>query len=568
MSTEVVVQSTGEAGVGWVNASGLSDEHLYAGTREIAAQLSQWVADTRSTGEASMFKRKAYIAPNNPYAQMRVARQATADDDVVGGLADTTEGLIFQGVQWESSDADEADIFNQMAGRLNLDAVMREAYRTLYTDSQVVFAAWWDLQEFKVRGRNTTKTPKEDGTVAVTRGPARRKKFHVYAPTKITVLDSLKVIPIGNRVWGQDRLAWSATEAETKAYENNINEYGEIRDATMDHLFIGRYVPDKEEKQALADLGVDPTYLLEFNPNHVWRHTLTRPSYAAFPDIRLSSVFKLLDLKQQLMEADRVNLVGAANYILLVKKGDDTHPAHPEELTNLRENFDVMARLPVIISDHRLNIEIITPKQDLVLQASKYDTIDRRIMGRLIGTLTVSGGSQRSDSTMGVARGVARLLENRRHMLKRTLEEHIARAVVDHPRNATVNGQGFTAEPNLAFTPRNVQLDSDNQIVQAVLALRTQKEISRKSLLEFFGFDQEVEAQRRELEEEQYDPIFKTTVPFSSPELNAGGTPPPQVTGAQGGRPSGGGAPPANAAKPQERNRNPRQAASKEDSDG
>ena len=216
----------------------------------------------------------------------------------------------------------------------------------------------------------------------------------------------------------------------------------------------------------------------------------------------------------------------------------------------------------MIISDHRLNIEIITPRQDLVLQADKYDTLDRRILSRILGSLTVSN-NQRADSTLAVSRGIARLLENRRHMLKRTLEAHVARAVVDHPAN-----DFFQSEPNLAFTPRNVQLDSDNQIVQAVLALRTQKELSRKSLLEYFGFDQEVEAQRREIEEKEYDPIFKTVVPFSSPALS--GSDPaeavaPQVTGAQGGRPLGGGEPSQNATSPQPRNRTPqRQTAQAE----
>jgi hypothetical protein len=113
-------------------------------------------------------------------------------------------------------------------------------------------------------------------------------------------------------------------------------------------------------------------------------------------------------------------------------------------------------------------------------------------------------------------------------MMKRELEKRLARATVDHARN---EGK-FEDEPNLAFVPRNVQLDSDSQIVQAVMSLRTQKEISRESVLEFFGFDQEVEAQRRLYEEESgLDKIFETQVPFSSPQMN----------GQQGGRPFGGG---------------------------
>ena len=546
----------------WVNASGVDiNLHQDPATREIAAQLATWVTDNRKTNSASLFNKQAYVAPDNPFVQMAIARNATRNDDIVGGLADTLEGLIFQGVQWESSEADEADIFNQMAARLNLDALLREAYRTLYTDSQVVFASWWDTQTFRLRGRNTQKV-EEGGTVTVRRGPRRRKGVEVYCPTRVTILDSTKVIPVGNRIWGHDQLAWQTTKEEMAYFQalQMESQYGLAEDPTMLRLFLGQYVPSKVEAAELSALGVDPAHLLEFNPEFVWRHTLTKPSYERFSDVRLASVFKDLDLKQQLMEADRVNLVGAANYILLVKKGSPENPAHPEELKNLRENFDVIARLPVIISDHRLNIEIITPKQDLVLQQDKYDTLDKRILARLIGALNVSG-SQRVHDNSTSNRATARMLENRRHMLKRTLEAHIARAVVEHPRNEGL----FEQEPNLAFTPRNVQLDSDAQIIQAVMAARTQKEISRKSFLEYFGFDQEIEAQRRETEAEEYDPIFGTIVPFSSPAANEGGTPAPQITGAQGGRPSGGGSPTQDATNPRPRNRTPERAAKKKE---
>jgi hypothetical protein len=132
-------------------------------------------------------------------------------------------------------------------------------------------------------------------------------------------------------------------------------------------------------------------------------------------------------------------------------------------------------------------------------------------------------------------------------MMKRALEREIARAVVDHPANAGI----FAEEPNLVFAPRNVQLDSDQAMVNAILALRTQNELSRESTLEFFGFDQLTEALRREFEDESgLDEIFKTQVPFSSPSQGGpsdnqgaaeGQNVSQQVRGAQGGRPLGGG---------------------------
>lgn len=563
---------------GWVNLSGLPDMAVASSMREVASEITRWVTDQRghgAGGKSTLFDRSAYQAPDNPYDQMRIARNAMSNDDVVSGTAEVTEGLAFQGMKWESEESDDADVFNQMSRDVNLDAYVRQAYREEFACSQVVTASWWGWKEYTVRGRNppaeiklekkvldpTTGVetyeepldPETNRPVKRVKGVKRKKKYRVWCPVALTVLDSSKVVPVGNLMWGKERLAWQASKSEMEVFAASA-------DPTMETLFIGRYVVEENsaEEAELVKVGVDTKKLLEFNPQFVWRHSLTKSAWQRWPDIRLKSIFKLLDLKQQLMEADRVSLIGAANYILLVKKGTTDDPAYPEEIANLKENFDVVAKLPVIISDHRLEIEIIVPAQDYTLTQEKYDLIDKRLLARLLGSLGVASSGQRNESTLTTGRMVARLLETKRHMLKRSLEHHIAHAVVEHP----LNEGKFEGEPNLAFTPRNVQLDADSQITQAVMAMRAQKELSRGSFLEYFGFDQEVEAQRREYEEDSgLDAIFGTQVPFSSPNANAGGTPPPAVTGAQGGRPTGGGKPPANPTKPQPTNRTPTKKA-------
>ena len=570
----MTVETRGEQ-PSFYNMTGLPDAVVGGSMREVANQITRWVTDQRSGPKSSLFDRSAYQAPDNPFNQMKIARNALANDDIVSGTAEVTEGLVFQGLKWESENADDADIFNQISKTLDLDSYIRMAYRELFTTSQVVTASWWGWKEYTVRGRsNPEDLPLEKKVDSATgqdsfeepldpqtnrpmkrpKGVKRKKKYRVWAPVALTVLDSSKIVPVGNLLWGKERLAWQASKAELLAFESGA-------DVTMDTLFIGRYVVQENsaEEAELMALGVDTKRLIELDPQYVWRHCVTKPSYARFPEVRLKSVFKLLDLKQQLMEADRVSLIGAANYILLVKKGTKEDPAYPEEISNLRENFATVAKLPVIISDHRLEIEIIVPNQDFTLDQAKYDLIDKRIMARLLGALGVASSGQRNESTLTTGRMVARLLETKRHMLKRSIELHIAGAVCDHPMNVNK----FEDEPNLAFTPRNVQLDADSQITQAVMALRTQNEISRESILEYFGFDQAVEAQRREFEEDSgLDAVFKTQVPFSAAGGggNAGGTPPPAVTGAQGGRPSGGGSPTSNATKPTPKNATPKKA--------
>lgn len=559
---ELTAQRASEVeGTGWVDATGevgiVSTDDMDVVAREIA----RWTDEVRDRGKnaPSIFNRQAYVAPDNPYSQMQIAKNAVENDDIVGGVADVTEGLIFQGIKWEAEDADAADVFNQINGDLNMDEVVRVWHRMMFTYSQAIVGFWWGRRTYTVRGHNLTEAPREkqvdpatgvevyvDKIDPATGRPEkpkkvkRRKKFSVICPVAVTFLDPRRVVPLPPGPFGQQRLAWHATREEMFGYEAMLE--GVAEDALMAEFFNGVVTGlSKDEQDLLTSWGVDPKRLIWLNPYLVKRYTRTMATYERFPENRLRSIFPLLDLKQQLMEADRVSLVGAANYILLVKKGTKEDPAKTPELENLQENFKVIAKLPVIIGDHRLNIEIITPDQEHVLDTAKYDTLDKRILNRCLGALTSSSSGQRNESTLTVSRGVARLLEAQRHSLKRALERDIAKDMLD------INPDTFEDEPNLAFTPRNVQLDQDSQIVQAIMALRTQKELSRETTLEFFGFDQAVEAQRREFEQESgLDTIFQTAVPFSSPMNNGmqgpnGGPVAPGVSGAQGGRPAGGG---------------------------
>lgn len=522
----------GEAGAQWINATGgaVDDAAIKPHIDRVGREIANWVSTQRQ--KPSLYHRQAYVAPDNPFTQMQTARKAVENDDVVGGVCDVTEGLMLQGVQWESGEADETDIFNQMSRDLNLDAFARQWHREEYMHSQVIVGVWWGRNTYTIRGKSTN-------------GVKRKKKVTLTCPRALTFLDPSRVVPLRPGPFGQDRLAWHATKEEyAAAVASYDNAFG---DPVLREFTLGP-TPElsKDEREYLGSIGVDPKRLLMINPGSVFRHTRTKMSYERFPTVRLRSVFPLLDLKQQLMEADRVNLVGAANYILLVRQGSKDEPAAQAELDNLQENFKVVAKLPVVIGDHRLSIDIITPDQTHVLDHAKYNTLDQRIMARALGAMSIATSGQRNESTLTIARGIARLLETRRHMMKRSLEEHIARRVVEHPANAGV----FSEEPKLTFTPRNVQLDNDGETVRAILALRTQKELSRESTLEFFGFDQATEALRREFEEEFFDDIFQTQVPFSAAGMPGGegapgaegqGEEPSQVSGARGGRPKGGG---------------------------
>jgi hypothetical protein len=557
----------------WINATGLPNSVITENndTRQIAYQLSTWVSKARAaSGRSVATDPGIYVPQENVYDEIRSARHAMEHDSIVSGVAEVTEAMAFAGLSWESPNPDDADALNQLAEDADLDGLMRRMWYDMFSCSQAVVAAHWGWVEYTVRGQ--TKN-----------GNRRKKTYRFFAPQQLKTLDPAKVVPTGAGPVAGEGLAWQASGGEIDAYWDAFD--GRINDPLMLSYFTGQYLPTVTEAAQLAADGVDTTRLLAMDPAAVFRHTLTKPDYQRHPAVRLRSCFSTLDLKQQLLASDRAMLVGAANYILLVRKGTDAAPAQQQEITHLRENFNFVAKLPVIFSDHRLEIEIIAPKTDFVLDRARYDTLDERLLTRLLGTLLIPGHGR--DTTDTVATAVARTMENRRHMMRLCLQRRIARAIVDHPRNRGV----FEQPPSLVFSPRNIALAADPTYAQGLLALRTQREISRETILEYFGLDEAVEAMRMQTEEEFFDDIFRTHVPFSAPAPTAGtapadgtspdtaapspdatgnnraapaptpnGTPEaPGVSGARGGRPVGGGDRPQSpaAVRPRTRKGNP-----------
>lgn len=146
---------------------------------------------------------------------------------------------------------------------------------------QSVAAKVWGWRTYTVRG--VTKD-----------GNKRKKVFKVWAPLQVRILDSAKIVPVGLGPLGGEMLAWQATAAEIGSYQQAYS--GEHIDPLMIAFFQGTYNPSHEEAAELAAMGVDPGRLLVMNPNYVFRHTLTKPDYERFAEVRLKSIFGLLDL--------------------------------------------------------------------------------------------------------------------------------------------------------------------------------------------------------------------------------------------------------------------------------
>lgn len=267
----------------------------------------------------------------------------------------------------------------------------------------------------------------------------------------------------------------------------------------------------------------------------------------------ISSVVRSMDAEAVCIKVDREDGLFITeggvpthntNFLLLIRKGTDQQPGKPEEIAHLQAQARTLASVPVLVGDHRLQVDIITPKLDNTLNPERHLGLDVRIAARLWGMFITSHSG---DDSVKLTKVVARGLENRRDAQRRSFTRAVLKATYDA-------NEALTAKPTLRFWPRRIALDFDPALAAYLLDLRDRGDLSRASILAEIDYLQEEEARKRELEVERYDHIFQTQVPFNSPQNQPGGpvTPPgqpgptdPKAGGRRlGGRRGGGGAAP------------------------
>jgi hypothetical protein len=525
-----------EFGITIINESEVSTEELTGYLKEAVrnqapevAALRSWAMSSQGAtrgGTNTIFNRDKYVTPDNVFAKMRLAADAARTDDIVSNAVETTEQLAFKRIVMECEDQDEQNIWNQIIDELNLEQRMREAWRETFVVSQAYAAVIFQKKDYKVKGKGD-------------KGTKRKKTFNgLMVPAGITFLDPLKVVPVGNFMFGQEQLVYIADREEVQEMETMARE--NTADLVVKQLLLNQYQPSRSERKLITESTGQSDLtgrLWVLNPKNVWRITATRSSYQRFADIRMESIFELLDLKTQLKEMDRAVLLGSTNAIILVKKGSDTHPAQSAELQQLAAEVKTTSRIPIIVSDNRLEIEIITPKNDNTLEASRYDMLNRQIATRLYQMLT-TGSSRNTDDSMKLLRVMSSTMEARRDQIRDSFMDNLFDRVFEL-------NDSLTSEPRMAFYPRNIALDFDPNKAQFLLDSRDRGDLSRDTILAELDIRQEDEYIKRKREAELYDDAFTpTNVPFDGstpgqPEAETKAT--PKAAGRAGGGNSGGG---------------------------
>lgn len=504
-------------GVQVVNLTNLSDSII----EKAVAGVSSWAggAQVGSNRNAplSLFSRGSFTNPSTRGDQLWAA-QVASEDAIVSNALDALEGVATSSIWFESEDDTTESLMNKVLQDIDLNAKLRQMYRELRIYGLFTAAAWW------------TSTSKQVSFKAKN-NQTRKKTIQATVPERLSILDVTKVIPFSTGPWGTKQLLWQHSDMQSDP----------MMDESGQRLFSGYFQADPEDSDELTRAGAkNINALWRLNPRTVWQHSITCPDYMLFPTPPMVRVLPLLEMRARLLEADRAALVGAANYILVVKLGTDLAPTNRQEIEATNERMKVIHKLPVVVGDHRLVVEIVAPPTDTTLNEEKHAVADAAIYCQLMGLPPLPLIQSMDPET--IAGLVVARIESDRQMLANAINRYVADEVAER------TGGNRIQEAKLAFKPRQVQLYNLQAQLNAVLSARQRGDLSRESYLDTLGFDQAVEADRRDQEAERYDEIFQTQDPFSAPADNNNGLPKGSMSpagqgkqGVTGGRPRGAG---------------------------
>jgi hypothetical protein len=495
-----------EPNITYINESGYPETVIkeIESNQEIASVIEKWTRSVQqmSSGTAAtsvtMFHRNRWDEAQHEFADIGQAAWAVENDDILSTLSDVTESLMFQRCRFETYDQDQQDVWNQWAAEIDLDSRLREIARELFKVSQVYVGIEWGTRTYRVRD-----SPVEALGGSEKQRRKRRKEYVLKVPVALTILEPIKVLPVGPLMFNRETLAYIASDEEDSLFHAGH----------LPSMIVGRYSPTNEELTLCGELGISPNRL--WTMRNVHRHTLTRAQYERFAKVRLRSIIPLLEMKHHLRNSDRAVLIGNSNFIVVITKGSDKYPAKNAELDNLKEQAKVIARLPVLVGDHRLHVEIVSPNLDNILTDSRWQVLDSRLVFKALQTFSPisSTGTASGSGVSEMSRIVARGLESRRHMMVRFLEREI------FGRIRELNPE-LGESPSLVFNPKRITLDFRSEIFTQILKLRDRGDVSRETALEELEFDQDVEVLRRARERDLYDEVFQSATPHSSPMNN------------------------------------------------
>lgn len=507
------------------NRTGLPDEMIQEAAQTFFEENSAYnlrndmPLKVYGDGGGSMMSRVEHRSPSGIPDEIRLARELAEKDDDVAAVIGEMIGLAFsEGVRCVHQDEKTQALFESINEAIDIEGVLANMYREWLIASQVNTTMLFTREELDYELSDAQRTL--SASVAVPR---------------IGVLAAENVRVLGNDIFGTAQLAYEPDNERLKKW---LEEYfgtnttaarkAELgrQDRVAASMFIGKvrvdpFVMDNPQ----TSTGV--LYLL--NPLIVQRTTMPKGAWKQ-PRPMMTRNFPLLEAKRLLNIMDFALLQGGSNFIVVAKKGTDQRPAKGKEVQNLREVVRRASKVGLIVGDHRLSFEIITPKLDELLNPSKRKLLGRKMAMSIMRTAEHGTEEAGAEGMQAEAEMMSRVITWDRARLVKHVERNAYRATVK--RN-----------PKLLKGPARLWvmkliLQGSQYFNDLVLKLRDRGDISRRSTVQAAGFDYEGELgeRERELASGHDDILIPGTVPHTSPE-QPGQQPRPNDNG--GGRPPG-----------------------------
>lgn len=516
------------------NQTGLPDEALLDYFEENTAAFG-WGQSTRFQtyqAQGSMLGRaQQYRPPSNVIEEISIARDlAERDDDVAPALNGLVATAFADGYQNQHPDEQTEHTFDKITEDMKLRAVLAELMREWLIAGSLTTATLFVRSSYDIRPE----------------GVSRVLTRNVASP-RVGVLPAEQVRVLGNDLFGegelafipQGRLAQFLNQYFADSTSPALKRELRLKDPVAAALFTRKVKPTELDDDDTLGFGSD---IYALNPSMVTRSTMPKGMWK-YPRPPLTRNLPLLEAKRLLNVMDHALLQGGTNYIIVAKKGSDQRPALAPEIENLREVVKRASRQGVLVGDHRVSLEIVTPDLKHLLDPDKRRMIGRKLA---LGLLRIPefGADETGQSITTFTELLQKVITHDRNELRDHLHRDAWKKAME--RNAATFGR--VDRPTIWFP--KLMLTGFQFFTDYLLKMYDRGDLPRKWMIEFGGFDYDAAKSQKEREVKAgHDDIFQPpAVPFSSPANSPGGQPQPNP-GPQdngGGRPRGSG--PSNGA--------------------
>jgi hypothetical protein len=502
--------TVGPVGPGHVvvdNRTELPDGLVEQGVRDFMVENASLMGmnsiSTYQQEGGSALARTKFRIPRGVFEEIKLARDLSITDDDVSETMGAMLAVAYEGgMQNFHEDERTVALFNEIARESNLDHVFKEMYREYLIAAQVVTVSLFTRSRLSF----------------VPGGVGERVEERLATPL-IDLLHAEDVRVIGSALFGQESLAYIPPDEALRKW---LQEFFDPKTTAArrnamrgeDPVAATLFLRPVTVQETSKITGL-PTTAYVLNPRMAARVTMPKGANP-YPRPLLTANFSLLEAKRLLNIMDYALLQGGANFIVVAKKGTDQHRASQPELTALGETVRRAGRTGVIVGDHRLSFEIITPKLDELLNKQKRMLLGRKVASRLLRVPEFADDA-RAEAQKTWVEIVTRVITSDRNDLKR----HIERTI--YTEAASRNRRVFKGGPPKVWHPKII-LQGGQFFNDFVLKLRDRGDIPRKFAVEAGGFDWEagVAQRQRELEAGHDEIMEPAHTPFDSPNAAPG----------------------------------------------